>query len=358
MNKKIRFLIVTFLLIDLLMISCSRIHTLTVENPTSETTERPKPTMIIKITKEEPTVISLTPTSRDTTITSVIPPTGYSGLTDGDYILYMTQDSLKAISLTDLSQILLLNSSNGWLYLSEDKRQLVLVPTNKKIPKILNLETMVQEELPFLKGCYEVFLPKGDENFLVSCWKDEQNDELYVFSRDGKQKVQLTDCGADFNCHLAQYSPDGKWISFQLVPNGAIQSPRIGFYITPSNCIEKPYECEDKSRGPFITGVEYYWSPNSKYLASDWDKGQIRLFEFKDQKITKLRDLQIAPHNYIEGFTWSPDSSQLAYTDGNSIWLNDVANGENKFIKSFDQYIYSLIGWVAIKGGKVFQNMP
>lgn len=358
MNRRIKFKLIAFMLIGLSIISCSLAKPITSSNSETEVTEVSSHATHTATIKEEQTMVSFTPAPTIIKTPILKTPIGYTTFPDGEYILYFIQGSLEAISLTNLSRTVLLDFDTNMIYLSEDKQQLVLVPDNYENPKLLNLETLMQEDLSFLKSCNEIFLINNNKSFLASCWTEQQNYELFLFSRNGKQFTQLTDCEAYFNCFSAQYTPDGKWISYQKGGNGAVQSSELGLYITPSSCIEISNECDKKAKGPFLFSVEYHWSPNSNYLASIWARGQIHLYELKDQKIIHLKDLQLPFKDSVEGFCWSPDSSQIAYTNGRSIWLVDITSGENKFLKNFDQYIYSFIGWVTIKDGKVLQNMP
>lgn len=119
---------------------------------------------------------------------------------------------------------------------------------NPKV-RVINLETNVEEELEFPRGCNHFILRNGDRSYLATCeFTDgiaEGVSELYSISLDGIRRVQKTDCYANVgDCGNAIYSPNGQWISYIWWHAGAGRSDKVGLYLTSSDCIEGPDLCD------------------------------------------------------------------------------------------------------------------
>jgi hypothetical protein len=321
------------------------------------TPEQPSP--VPNTIEPSETLLSTTPTLMpattipEITITPSPTPSGYAGLSDGEYLLTRSQNGLEVISVQERSHFTLLNIPPGGTYLSQDQKQLVVVSSNHHSYKLINLETMAEEELPFLKDCYEAILSSDGTTFLAGCESPDYFGELFSISRDGKKKVQLTNCGIDYgDCGGIAYSPDGQWITYNWGLAGAGQSSKNGFYLTKSTCQDTEYKCGEMAIGPLPLESNYVWAPNGKNLAC-LGEDAIRLYEVTNNTILEYKELLGTHALFSRRFsTWSPDSTHLAYTTGDEIWLIDVGGGKPEFILAFNYDVY-LIGWVKIKDGKV-----
>lgn len=337
----------SWIAIVLLLSSCSPTQPSINPNFTTKTIEVSKPTITSNFTQIQP---NLTP------ITTVIPTpisNGYASLPDGEFILYWSQNRLRALSILNKSKVEILQVNGAWLYLSQDMKQIIEVPDNLKNSRIVDLETMEEEKLPFLDGCYDVFILKDGLTFLATCRGPKRNLELFKYTLDGMHRTQLTDCAIeDAGCGRVAISQDGQWMSYLWGSDGSGKSRKTGFYITKSSCIDQEYTCDDLAIGPYSIEFDYVWAPNSKYLASS-GINSIHLFEVKDSEIIMVKELQGTPARYSNYFLiWSPDSSQIAYTTGKEIWLVDVPGEDPTLFERFENDVY-LIGWVNIKDGKV-----
>jgi WD40 repeat protein len=284
-----------------------------------------------------------------------IPPTsiGFLGLQNGEYILSKIGNSLIAISLDTQEQTALLKGENGDMTLLADNENLMLVPVSGKSPYMINLTSEVRTDLSFLRGCNDISLSPEGKYYLGTCAFKENSLDIYLFSVDGKQVVQLTNCKEQQGfCSKGFFSPDGKWISYIWQPAGALQSKRTGLYLVKSSCISSQNKCGQMSIGPFNVAADYIWAPNSILLASSGDK-TIRLFKLENETIINLRELDGTPARFSNGFlTWSPNSSQLAFTTGPTIMVINITGGKSQYLKGFDQDAY-LIRWVPIVNGKI-----
>jgi WD40 repeat protein len=368
MANRSGYSIILLFLIGMVISSCAPVQDelLATADPNIDLTPSPKLeyTIAPTVTPELkytflPTMTPYTPPPK-ITITPTLTPLGYSYLPDGEYILYVNQYWLEAISIKDSSQIKLLHLRNQSVYLSLDKKSLVLVPgdwrrQNPKV-KVINLETMVEKELEFPRGCGHFILRNGDRSYLATCefmeGIAEGVSELYSINLDGTLKVQKTNCYADSgDCGNATYSPDGQWISYIWWHAGAGRSDKVGLYLTGSDCIEGADLCDKTAKGPVLLGPFYAWSPDSRYIASDYESG-IQVFEVIHGTIAKKSAIEISEPFEAADITWSPDSNWLAYTRGNEIRVVEINDGHSDWIARFNNGI-EIIGWVKIKGGKV-----
>ncbi len=293
-----------------------------------------------------PTPTQVTPTATPQPVATRIrftatptPINGYRDLPDGEYIVYYSGDhSVGVLSLDgQLQQTLIYGYSD--ISLSPDGRHLYFVPDRWHNPLLINLETMEQEELPFLKGCTHVSLSPDGKYLLGSCDKIDQSSEIYLFSRDGKQKTQLTFCyNNGLDCVAPAFTPDGRWISFYKGPWGAVQSPLIGFYLMDRTNME--------FYGPFNISNDVIWAKNSKYLAGSWT-GFLTLYEWTGQTLLQMRELDKVKSFMFGDWAWSEGSDRIAYSDGGTISIVDVKEGTTSVVKDFDRDVY-VLGWIKI----------
>jgi hypothetical protein len=300
-------------------------------------------------------VRTATPTIKPTrTVTRTITPTpkGYADLPDGDYILFVKSNVLRIISIDGQINEKIIEIENMRPYLSPDNRHLLLIPEGDwLVPELLDLQTMSREELPFLQDCYDAVLSKDNHYFLGSCKQGQyQYHEIFLFSRDGAKKIQMTNCSdSRGECSNMAFSPDGKWITYRWGLNGSGQSDKIGLYISPFVCPELEQACQLKASGPVLKNYfKYKWAKNSKSIITYWDDALI-FYQRSGENFYKTREIKLKElirDNYI----LSPDSNKIAFLE-QGIKIKDLQNAQSddEKITSFPDY---LIDWITIKNGK------
>lgn len=184
--------------------------------------------------------------------------------------------------------------------------------------------------------------------------RSEYVNQVWICNGDGSNHIQLT--RGDKNSSNAQWSPDGKWISFTSSRDG-----KTNLYILPVGGGESEKITDVKS------GVgSYQWSDDGKMIAfimvdnasdkeeknkkskNDWyfmdeQIKQNRLFvlwlDKKDSAGKKVQK-QVTKENYnVIAFDLSPDGKKIAYAHGKSPEANDN--------------VYSDISLVDIESGNV-----
>jgi len=322
-----------------------------VRTPTLQPTATVLPTLT---TTALPTLTETPVAIREIATVPVPSPSGYADLPDGEYILYFKDHSLEIISLDTKFQKRLIEAKE--VFLSPDNQHVIFVPVNKPTPVLLNFETMAQEELPFLKDCFEITLSPNHQYFLGTCFSEERSFEIYLFSRDGNQTLQLTHCAGEHgDCSRARYSPNGEWIAYSWGVGGAFETSRVGLYLLETDCVSLTSDCQPEAKGPFEPFADFTWASDSRHLASSGSEG-IAIFEVADDKVVrKIRELPGKPARLSDHYLiWSLDAQQLAYSTGNQINIVALEDGRSLDFLKFDRHPYlALLGWIQITQGKV-----
>ena len=303
-----------------------------------------------EVATNRPTQRLIQPTFTATTS----PIEGYKALPDGDYIVYYSGHSVGVLSLDSRLQEVLINGYSD-ISLSPDNKNLYLVPNSRQTPLLINLESMEQEKVPFLKGCFDVSLSPNGNYFLGSCQKEDKSTEIFIFTRDGKRNFQLTSCSNhDANCGVPVFTSDGNWIAYYRGPSGAIQSPLFGLYLVSMKNItfDAPVRIEEK--GPFKVSNDCVWAKNSRYLACSGNKF-LTLYEWTGENILKVRDFSNIRAEWSDNWlAWSENSDRIAYSNLEAIRVVEILDGKISTVKEFSKDVY-ILGWVKIENGKVSQ---
>lgn len=281
---------------------------------------------------------------------------GLADLPDGEYLIYHSENSIGVLSIDGQIQRDILDISNFDVDISPDHKFIVMIPkSNGEYRYLVNLNTLERTPLTFLKDCYDV-VPSIDGKYLVASCSFNNSFDIFHFSIDGKKIIQLTNCNDQKgSCGMPTYSPDGKWISYRWGPAGAIQSPKIGFYLLASDCISSSQMCQNSAIGPFNISFDYVWAPNNKYLVCSWGE-MARLFEFTGRTIEKLGDIPGVETGFAQhDLAWSADSERLAYTRYKQINIIDTDGGNLINLKEFNQDVY-ILGWVRVEKGSINNN--
>jgi WD40 repeat protein len=192
-----------------------------------------------------------------------------------------------------------------------------------------------------------------DGEFLILSMFNEQNRiDLWRVDRDGQNTQLLLDCGGG-NCSTPAISPDGKLVAYSreapgITPNSSLSAPRIHI-LDLANQRDRPLFFDSQ-----IIGYGSTWSPDGNWVASyDGIQDLIRVVSIETGDQVSL------PSLIGSVLSWSPDSTQLAYTtiersDTGSVtvvMLADFSTGEIAYLiaeQSDLDYQYNALAWSPI----------
>jgi Tol biopolymer transport system component len=155
-------------------------------------------------------------------------------------------------------------------------------------------------------------------------------DALDLFNVRTGEKIELPDeCWG--TCVGVEWSPDGKWISFQTMNHFG----NTGIYLVGISCMNHPVNCLVDTPMSLISYLlppaPYAWSPDSKYVVmtamptKDWDNTiEMNFIDIQTGRVQ--RRLEIPDYSgYLFLFLdWSPDGKWILFNQDSQ---------ENKFYK-------------------------
>lgn len=319
--------------------------------------------------------VTITPASLEITRTPTSVPAGLSNVPDGEYILYVHENTgiLSLISIDGNYRMDLSFIKDKFEKISLDNNKWVFVSDNPL--KIQNLENMNIETVEFdlVEDCSDypdIFL--DDQTFVIACnyGQFRGSREIFSFSKDGKQKMVLTNCelqGGD--CIYPSFSPDGKWLSYfwmtDFLPGSQIEK-YAGLHIAPSECIHSSEGCQKVSVGPLTTLMSYFWLPDTPYLVvwgADQDQdhlydlyaisedGTMKEEHFLDKAFKTITQKIENSSDPVFDLLLSKDKTQLVYNDHGIITLIDTTTGGIRTLPIRD-YI-TLLAWIKVVNGKI-----
>jgi Tol biopolymer transport system component len=226
-----------------------------------------------------------------------------------------------------------------------------------------------------------VTIPDGNECFGYSAgsWSPDGTrlviackEKLEMISFPSKDMTMLY-VGCGVICLNVQWSPDGKWLSFSSLETGTPSSAPDLFVVNTEDCLNDPYHCFEKRRGPFRTHMDYSidyreWSPDGKYLLvpAVGTNDNLKLEFINIQNGQTERTIQIPGADYsgrIRGFAWSPDGKQIAFFQINNevpppadqksppadgIYLIPAVGGTPVWIADSPKYWPPIFQWISI----------
>lgn len=168
--------------------------------------------------------------------------------------------------------------------------------------------------------------------------------DLHLLNWDGSDMQPMVECGADL-CSQPAASPDGRWLAYNRAAADAGDSP-IPWLLELVDGDTYPLELD-----PLILAEEFSWSPDSSRLAFyDPRAGGIRV---RDMSSGQERMLET---NISQAGSWSPDGQSLTVNVEEAIggfvsmkvYIHNFQTGESRLLlgeADDDASDYSLPDW-------------
>ena len=360
-----------FLLISLLMVSCS--PEFSHQQPTATTVTFSSPVTTFVSSRTMMTTETPTPTQE----------LNITGLPGGAYLIYTYENALNNSSDSPVIYEVDMQSLNGvnsrTLYqatytynssfykealLSSNQDHLIIFDYDQTTPTpeitnavMFNLHTGKPEKVPpFPLGCLYLSLAPDAESWVGQCGSGGTAELYYKNDKTSDQSAMITNCLAvNDQCESPQWSPDGKWLSYyrRQVPVGGGYNREDGVMLMSSNCVLQPSGC-NHAPGVSDGWPDYAWSPDSQFIATSFIPGHDPIFIYKVVNGT-LVQYKVIPQitgTFIgQAIVWSPDGQSLAFSDGGAdIYIVDVKNGNYKLLVQRDSKV-DVLGMVQLGDG-------
>ncbi|SDB83173.1 S41 family peptidase [Williamwhitmania taraxaci] len=182
------------------------------------------------------------------------------------------------------------------------------------------------EQVDASKRIFSVDVSPNGERVLFSARGD-------VFSVPATEGI-TRNLTATSNAHerRGSWSPDGRWIAYL-----SDASCEYEIWLQPTDGHSAPYQ--------LTTGGDTYkfgfeWSPNSKKILWNDQKGQLQLIDIESRLVTLVRKTEFGR---LGDYSWSPDSRWIALADGEANDMNRifVYNVESKEITAITDSWYT-----------------
>jgi WD40 repeat protein len=375
LSNKLMYPILAFFLGVILFCSCKQTNS---PEP-SQSTMTPSanaPTLTVQpstiIPTATPTWVSpiVTPTATSPTTTptpnieSIKKIDLFTKLKPGDYLLYIRKNYLGVLS-ADGSENYEQELPLGWniprLSLSPDRKYLLFtISTFSSFPNIspgavmiLNLEKSEIQILVRTDPCYNytggAWSPDGKQ-FAVGC-----RHNINIFSIEtGTIKELPMECIS--MCSHLQWSPDGKWLSFQMGDD--VVQDRNGIYVLSTNCLDAPKTCIETRRGPLSDAYgpgfgPAVWSPDGKYLAvpgAVTGEGlRIDLINIQTGIVERQLPISEMKLHFNDALAWSPDGKWIAFNQQlDGVYLTPSTGGIPRRIALFPDDGIQILHWISI----------
>jgi Tol biopolymer transport system component/DNA-binding winged helix-turn-helix (wHTH) protein len=188
-------------------------------------------------------------------------------------------------------------------------------------------------------------LSRDGSKLLYRTRKDESN--LYkVNLLSGEERKITSDSGVEF---WPDVSPSGEAIVFQAVRGSNFQLNRNQCLI-----LMKSLAPESQTVQMASSASQAQWSPDGKHLAFlQEDKGAANLYTIKaiggearqvSEGGINIGEFTLSPYNHTNDYSWSPESSKLAYIstkeESQNLWITNIdGSGEVKLSNNADAQV-------------------
>ncbi len=186
-------------------------------------------------------------------------------------------------------------------------------------------------------------LPDGSR-LVVVVLNDQGGSDLRLLNWDGSNPLLLVDCGADL-CSQPAASPDGRWLAYNRAAADAPDRP-VPWLLELADGDTYPLELD-----PLILAEVFSWSPDSSRLAFyDPAAGGIRVRSMSDGQEVVLET------NIAQAGSWSPDGQELTVNVEEAfggfvsmkVYLHHFQTGQSRILLGVaedDASDYSLPAW-------------
>jgi glucose/arabinose dehydrogenase len=149
---------------------------------------------------------------------------------------------------------------------------------------------------------------------------------LWATTRDGHPTSLLTHMALTHPVQHLLWSPDGKYLALVVTTSGqagpaALSQPGRAIYIMDR---QSGHLQELVAPGNFSIGT-LAWSPDSRLLTYEQDANQSSTSLQTITIATGQTQFSIPIHQKLSGWSWSPDSHTLIYSDGGKLHLHTLA---------------------------------
>jgi Tol biopolymer transport system component len=204
-----------------------------------------------------------------------------------------------------------------------------------------------------LPGSYQnasahVWSPTGDQ-LAVSIWET-----VWLVDLPSGERSLLFDCEqlhGGGNCRVTSWSPDGRWIAYDLWFGraGGEPDPLEGVYVLDTRCLVPPPTCRDDARGPLLTGssTSTRWTPSGRLLQVV-QGDEVVSFDVDTWTIVSEGSLRMAdPGAWLPG-GWSPDGEWIAYNVNEEVWVISQSTGEQRLVFTAPGTIEEVLFWLPV----------
>jgi Tol biopolymer transport system component/DNA-binding winged helix-turn-helix (wHTH) protein len=232
---------------------------------------------------------------------------------------------------------------------SADGKSLIYTTSQNGIHELRLADLDSNQSMPLLSGMEAgdiADLSRDGSKILYRIRKDE-SDLWRVNLATGEDRQITSDLGVEF---WPDVSPDGETIAFQAVKGS-------NFQINPRTCLILTRSLSPESQAVQIaaSASQVQWSPHGKNLAFLLeDKGVLNLHLVSAiggaaKPVTEggvsISGVAPYPYNHTNDYSWSPDSSKLAYIsikDGlPNLWITSLdGSGELKLSTHTDEKLF------------------
>jgi WD40 repeat protein len=254
----------------------------------------------------------------------------YSRIEDGRMVSYL-------YSKEKQEDWILYQSAGGYsIYLSGDQNNIAINDTGWDYLRLYNLETQSSTIFPDKYNCINeyqaVFLSWSTEKNLLAMYCTHKIIIVESASGDKVGEIRNSDYGDLNEYYPLLWSPDGRWMVFDLFAEGDKMDPTKGAFIVDTSCIIQNEECN------------YVFTPAPHYSVSymRWRSDNILTFEEEDNIIAfynpkeeKIVDEVIVPTEYgigIYSFSWSIDNEYLAFETDMGLFIMELKTGKTEKI--------------------------
>jgi len=206
---------------------------------------------------------------------------------------------------------------------SPDSRRIAFVE-NRKL-EIFDIVNNTQSTVNGGNECSSPSWSLDGEMLSVSCETGIATKSIYMLSLQEGERLTVINCSNPYTCYRPAWSPNGQWIAYvKGEGRSGVASLINGLYISSISCMEEPSSCEENTWGPFGWIEHFSWSPDSENLAVRSEPDTISILNIKSGESHKL----IEQEDDIASLGWSPDGNWIAFDQSNDLYIASVDGGE------------------------------